>query len=103
MGLVKLFIAGFFITNGIPHLVKGITGQKHMTPFKKVSSSTLNIVWAFTNFVIGFALLGWFSAKEIILPAGTDLIAFLLGSLAVALYLAAFWSNPNARLPWHKK
>ncbi len=43
------FLAGAFLANCLPHLVKGISGQTHMTPFKRVSPASLNIIWAFVN------------------------------------------------------
>ena len=52
MELLWYFFAGFFAWNGVPHLVKGITGQSHMTPFAKVSSPVLNVVWAFIAFCL---------------------------------------------------
>lgn len=108
MELVWYFIAGFFAFNGIPHLVKGITGQNHMTPFKRVSPPTLNVVWAFVNEIIALFILGIaVGTNTFTLPAnanltGINLWAFLVGGFAVSFYLANFWSNPNARLPWHK-
>jgi hypothetical protein len=56
--LLWYFLAGAFAFNGLPHLVKGITGQPNMTPFAKVSSPILNIVWAFVNFGLALYLLG---------------------------------------------
>lgn len=53
MELLWYFVAGFFLFNSVPHLVKGITGQTHMTPFKRISSPELNVVWSFTNIVLG--------------------------------------------------
>lgn len=107
MTLVLYFLAGFFAWNSIPHLVKGITGQTHMTPFKKVSSPELNVVWSFINVVITLFLLSKASGSDawLTLPwnaglAGTNLWAFLAGALVVGVYLAHFWSNPKAKLPW---
>ena len=92
------------MANGIPHFIKGITGQTHMTPFKRVSSAVLNVVWGFVNFAVGLILLtqrvGGTSGGA--LPTGTDRWIFLVGATLTALYLASFWSNPNARFPWHK-
>ncbi len=34
--------------------------------------------------------------------AGPRLLAFLAGAFVTALWLAVFWSDPNARLPWHR-
>lgn len=94
--------------NSVPHLVKGITGQSHMTPFKRVSSPILNIIWGFINVVIALFLYGVASGQgDLTLPwdanlAGVNLWATLAGALVVGLWLASFWSNPNARLPWQK-
>lgn len=106
--IIWYFLAGAFAWNGIPHLVKGITGQTHMTPFAKVSSPMLNVVWSIINFVAALYLLGLASAKgSLVLPweanlSGLNLWAFLIGGFVMALYLASFFGNPKAKLPWHK-
>ncbi|OGE25113.1 hypothetical protein A3C26_02130 [Candidatus Daviesbacteria bacterium RIFCSPHIGHO2_02_FULL_39_12] len=106
--LLWYFVAGFFLFNSVPHLVKGITGQTHMTPFKRVSSPVLNVVWAFTNIVLGLYVLGAATGSGgLTLPwnadlSGINLWVFLTGGFAVGAYLASFWSNPKARLPWQK-
>ncbi|MBI2021613.1 hypothetical protein HYS93_01870 [Candidatus Daviesbacteria bacterium] len=104
--LLWYFLAGLFAVNGVPHLVKGITGQTHMTPFARVSSPVLNVVWAFINYVVALYLLGLASGKGgLTLPweadlVGTNFWAFLAGGVVIAVYLANFWSNPKAKLPW---
>ena len=100
--MIRYFFAGMFLFNGIPHLVKGITGEKHMTPFKKVSSPLLNIVWAFVNFVLGMVILGFDSAGIPNWPTGLNFWAFLAGGFALALTAAMLFGNPNAKFPWHK-
>lgn len=108
MTLLWYFLAGFFALNALPHLVKGITGQTHMTPFKRVSSPLLNVIWAFVNAFIASYLLGLASGLGgLVWPwnahlTGLNVWAFAAGSLVVSLFLAYFWSNPNARLPWQK-
>ena len=108
MNLLWYFLAGAFYADAIPHLIKGITGQTHMTPFKKVSSPVVNVIWAFVNLAVALYLLGLGSGKGgVVLPwnaniGGASAIAFALGVFVMALWLASFWSNPNARLPWHK-
>lgn len=108
MELLWYFVAGFFTWNAVPHLVKGITGQTHMTPFKRVSSPVLNIVWSFVNVIIAAFILGMatgsggFVLPWTVNPIDLNLWAFLGGGFVVSAYLANFWSNPNARLPWHK-
>ncbi len=106
MTLLWYFLAGFTAFNAVPHLVKGITGQTHMTPFARVSSPVLNIVWSFINILLTFFFFGLASGNgTLVLPwnAGLDgmnLWVFLAGGFVCAAYLASFWSNPKARLPW---
>lgn len=108
MSLLWYFLAGFSAFNAIPHLVKGITGQTHMTPFAVVSSPVLNVVWSFANILFAFFFFGLASGGGMLVPpwdAGltdVNLIVTLAGGFVCAAYLANFWSNPNARLPWQK-
>lgn len=108
MELLWYFLAGFCIWNSIPHLVKGITGQTHMTPFKRVSSPMLNIVWSFVNFIFGLFFLGLVGGSNMfawpweVNLMGMNMWAFLLGALAVSLSAAKLFGGPNPRLPWHK-
>lgn len=108
MFLIWYFFAGFFAFNGIPHLVKGITGQSHMTPFKKVSSPMLNVIWSFINEIIAIYILGLAVGTGTLTLfwnanlSGINLWAFLAGGFMCAIWLASFWSNPKARLPWQK-
>lgn len=108
MELLWYFLGGFFAWNSVPHLVKGITGQSHMTPFAKVSSPVVNVVWSFINVIIAMFLLGIaMGTGGLSFPWESNLIgqnswAFLAGGFVCAAYLASFWSNPNARLPWQK-
>lgn len=104
--LLWYFLAGAFHINALPHLVKGVTGQTHMTPFARVSSPVLNIAWAFVNVVVALFLLGVASGQGgLVLPWNARLVdlnlwVYLLGAFGNGAFLAWFWSNPNARLPW---
>lgn len=106
MTIIWYFLAGLFAGNALPHLIKGITGQTHMTPFKQVSSPVLNVIWGFVNAVVALYLLGMASGNGGLTPpwsanlADMNLWAFLAGVLVIALSLANFWSNPKAKLPW---
>ncbi len=56
------FFAGMFLTNFIPHYIKGVTGESFPTPFanppgRGLSSPVTNVIWALVNLVIGFLLL----------------------------------------------
>jgi hypothetical protein len=53
--------AALFLTNGIPHFVKGICGDRFPTPFSKppgkgLSSPPLNVAWGIFNFLLGGSL-----------------------------------------------
>ncbi|MDY6843163.1 MAG: hypothetical protein SVW57_03615 [Thermodesulfobacteriota bacterium] len=97
--VVGTFFAAIFLFNGIPHFVQGICGKSHMTPFARVSRPVTNVLWGFINFIIGEILMRvshtgtWETSK---------IIAFWLGAFLISLYLAKLWSDPDAKLPWHK-
>lgn len=106
MALLWYFLAGSFTWNAVPHLVKGITGQSHMTPFARVSSPVLNIAWSFANVLIALYITGLATGSGgLVLPweaglSGLNLWAYLIGGFVMAAWLASFWSNPKAKLPW---
>ena len=97
--VIVFFLVGLFSFNGIPHLVKGITGQYHMTPFAQRSSPVVNVFWGNLNLIIAWVL--WYFVET----QGPDLvkwIAFFIGGWIISIYLAGFWKDRNAKLPWHK-
>jgi hypothetical protein len=97
--LIKVFFSGMFLFNAIPHLVQGICGKRHMTPFSQKFSPTINVVWGWINLLIGSWLFTTFDGK---IPTSTLIISFCSGGFLISLFLSIFWSDPNARLPWHK-
>ena len=103
MNLVLAFLAGMFLTNGIPHLISGIAGKSHMTPLAKDSSALVNVVWAYVNFLFGIWLVGLSGGRlgELI-SFDSFALSFWAGSLFMALSDAWLFSKPNARFPWFK-
>ena len=87
---VYSFFAGMFGANGVPHFVKGITGQKHPTPFGRPSSAVVNVIWGWANFVVA-ALLIYFGHVHPHLLRSFALVS--LGALVIALLLASTWSK----------
>ena len=85
------FFGGMFLANGIPHFVSGAMGRAFQSPFAKppgrgLSSSTVNVLWGFFNFVVAYVLIcrvGNFDVRssDCVLAAG-------LGVLAMGLMLA---------------
>lgn len=103
MSVLLAFFAGMFMVNGMPHFIKGVIGQTHLTPFKKVSDSYTNVIWGFSNFLLGIILLGINPNTGFVnLPAGINFWAFLLGGFIMALMCAWLFSNPDAKMPWQK-
>jgi hypothetical protein len=99
MQFLLAVIAGVLLFNAVPHLVQGICGREHMTPLARKSSALVNVIWGWINLVAG-ALVAWVSSCQVWGAAGW--LGFCLGGIGVSVYLAVFWSNPEARLPWHK-
>lgn len=108
MQLLWYFVAGFFMWNSVPHLVSGIVGQKHMTPFSPTSSPMTNVFWGFLNLVAGMYVLGIAAGTgSFALPweanlAGANLWSFLIGGVVLAIIAAWLFGNPKNRLPWQK-
>ncbi|MDY6879706.1 MAG: hypothetical protein V2J25_17680 [Desulfatiglans sp.] len=96
--LLWAFISAMFLFNAIPHLVQGICGKSHMTPFAVLSPAVVNVIWAWINLVVGWYILRLSDPKTWNMRSWG---AFCLGGVIISLYLAVFWSNPEARLPWH--
>jgi hypothetical protein len=87
---VLSLLAGLILANGVPHFVKGITGEMHATPFGRPSSAATNVFWGWLNFVVGFILLNisrwqWYPK--------TAFLGLALGSLIIGLMMAAVWSK----------
>ena len=91
LDLVSYFFGGAFLANGVPHLVSGMMGRPFQSPFARppgegLSSSTVNVLWGFFNFVAGYVLmfrLGDFGVRNT-----GDVLACGAGSLLIALFLA---------------
>jgi hypothetical protein len=99
MQYMGAFFSAVLLFNTIPHLVQGICGKRHMSPFSTKSHPVTNVIWGWINLVAGVWLgraCHWESWDVSLW------ITFSGGGLLVSVYLAAFWSNPEARLPWHK-
>jgi len=89
--LVSYFFGGLFLANVVPHFVSGTMGKPFQTPFAKppgkgLSSSTVNVLWGFANFVFAYLLLvrvGDFDPRSIACIA-----PFAAGALLISLLMA---------------
>lgn len=104
MSFIQAFFGGFFFANALPHLIKAIIGQKHMTLISRESSVYVNVLWAFGNFLISFVILG-FNPKSgfLNLPTGVNFWAFVLGAFVMTNMCAWLFSRKKRWMPWHKE
>lgn len=95
--LILYFLVGVIGSNGIPHYVKGITGNKHKTPFKNPTSAPGNILWGMFNFLISF-LLFLYAKSTVNVDISAAGLSFLVGMLFTGFLLARHWQNdPKSR------
>ena len=85
------FTGAVVLTNAVPHLVSGLMGRRFQTPFatppgRGLSSSSVNVLWAFLNLVIGYLLICHIGAFE--LRRFSHATAAGLGVLSASLLLA---------------
>ena len=96
--LLAWFLGGAFLANAVPHLVAGLQGKPLQTPFahppgEGLSSSRLNVLWAFANLVVAWLLLTKVGAFD--LRQWSHALASGLGALALALILASRFGRFN--------
>jgi len=93
---VSYLFGGAFLANAVPHFVSGVTGRPFQSPFAKppgkgLSSSTVNVLWGFANFVIAYLLIvrvGNFDPH-----AADQVIAVGVGVLIIAVMSARMFGR----------
>jgi hypothetical protein len=90
---VSYLFGGAFLANAVPHFVSGMMGRPFQSPFAKpqgkgLSSSTVNVLWGFTNVAVAYLLIarvGNFDLRAtdnvIAVGAGVLLIGFMSARL----------------------
>jgi hypothetical protein len=94
---LAFFFGGGFLSNAIPHFVSGVMGRSFQSPFAKppgkgLSSSTVNVVWGFANFVLAYLLLARVGDFDLYAPdqIGAAALGFLLLGLMAARTFGRF-------------
>lgn len=92
------FFAGFFLINGLPHFIQGISGNWFQTPFATPlgigeSSPLTNVLWGFVNFVISYLLLFHIGDFEF----GKDISTAIVFSSALLTAIALSWHFGKVR------
>jgi hypothetical protein len=86
-----LFFGGMFLFNTLPHLAAGVMGRPFQSPFatprgEGLSSSTVNVLWAFFNLVVAWWLLA--RVGNLDLREGDSVLVAGVGGLAISLFAA---------------
>jgi hypothetical protein len=92
--IIAALFASAFATNSVPHLVKGMTGQRHQTPRRHGDTAVANAVWGWANVVAAVFLWRLASVDHHEVAA---LSTASVGSLVVAAALAHTWSRHPER------
>ncbi len=85
---------GAFLANAIPHFVSGMMGRPFQSPFAKppgkgLSSSTVNVLWGFANFVFAYLLIarvGNFDPHAVDQVIALGLGVLLIGVMSARLF-----------------
>jgi hypothetical protein len=89
--LASYFFGGAFAANAVPHFVAGSMGRPFQSPFAKppgkgLSSSTVNVLWGFSNGVIGYLLVA--HVGDFHLRSWSHILAFGVGALLISVQSA---------------
>jgi len=84
------FAGGAVLTNALPHLLRGLSGQPFQSPFASppgvgLSSALVNVLWGFANLAGAYFLLGWVGSFEF---KSIDMLALAAGGLAIGIFSA---------------
>ncbi|HZL01348.1 MAG TPA: hypothetical protein VFC47_15785 [Caulobacteraceae bacterium] len=85
---------GAFLANGVPHFVSGVIGRAFQSPFarppgKGLSSSTVNVIWGFANFVVAWGLIarvGNFDPRAADQAAAVGVGVLVIGVMSARLF-----------------
>jgi hypothetical protein len=85
------FFAGFFLANGVPHFVNGISGRRFPSPFasppgRGESRPVVNVLWGLANFTAGYFLLARIGPFRF--APSPDSLSLLLGMIFISITLA---------------
>ena len=89
---------GAFLANALPHFVSGMMGRPFQSPFAKppgqgLSSSTVNVLWGFANFVLAYLLLADVGSFDV--RAADQVIAAGVGVLLMGVFAARSFGRFN--------
>lgn len=97
MAYLGLFFAGIFLCNALPHLLKGLHGERFYTPWAKpptvgTSSAVENVLWGCANLLVAVFLIDRIFLKNV--PHG--MVALAAGFVVTAVGLAMLFAKRSA-------
>lgn len=93
------YLAGFFsaafLSNAVPHFVKGICGDKFPTPFSNprgigLSSAPVNVAWGLFNLLAGYLLLRVSRTSP---DNSCSMIVFFAGMMLMSLWMGSHFQQ----------
>lgn len=96
---IASFFAGGLLSNAVPHLVQGISGDRFPTPFAKphgrgLSSPTVNVAWALFNLLVGSIV---FQAGRVSSGGYSAAVVFFAGFAAISLMSSVLFAKKESR------
>jgi len=93
------FFAGFFLANGVPHFVQGVSGKKFPSPFSSPpgrgeSPPPVNVLWGLANFAIGYTLI--FEVGDFHFGITRDVLMVGLGALFISVILSIIFGRARS-------
>jgi hypothetical protein len=90
---ISYLFGGAFLANAVPHFVSGMMGRPFQSPFarpsgKGLSSSTVNVLWGFANFIVAYLLIarvGNFDLHAADQASAVGLGVLLIGVMSVRM------------------
>src|ERR1700691_3330741 len=94
------FVSGLFLTNGVPHFVQGVSGNRFQSPFGSPpgvgeSSPLSNALWGFANLAVGFILLWFFGPRGP--EAGIGWVVVGVGAVLAAVVLSNHFGKVRSK------
>ncbi len=95
---LSYLFGGAFLANAVPHFVSGMMGRPFQSPFAKppgqgLSTSSVNVVWGFGNFVAAYLLIARVGNFD--LRSTSEMVAVGLGVLLMGVMTARHFGRFN--------
>lgn len=96
LAAIGWFLTGVLLVNVLPHLIRGVSGDKFPSPFakphgKKLSSPTLNVIWAFVNLSLLLTIYHFNQSSY----TGIYGMIMLIGAFTMSIFLSKYFTDKD--------